>query len=331
MQNRNMNPIQPLPTAPREISVTLPISQAIDQVKRVLFQPFDLGRWFVIGFAAWLAHLGEQGFSGGNFGGGPHTGSDNLRREMEHAKEYVLSNLSWIIPLVVGIVILGFVLWILFTWLSSRGKFMFLHCIALNKAEIQTPWDQFAAAGQSLWLFRLGLGLVGMIVMLPLLGLIGVPIYRMVLRGAPSAGGIALAVGALLASILLAVAFAVVSKLTKDFVVPIMFRRGNKCLEAWRELRGLLREHFGSFVLYFLMQIVLGIGIGMLVLAVLLVTCCIAGCFLAIPYIGTVLFLPVLVFQRAYSLHFLAQFGPEYDVFPTPPATTTAPAGLAPT
>jgi molecular chaperone DnaJ len=28
-------------------------------VKRVLFQPFDLGKWFVIGFAAWLAHLGD--------------------------------------------------------------------------------------------------------------------------------------------------------------------------------------------------------------------------------------------------------------------------------
>jgi len=59
-----------------------------------------------------------------------------------------------------------------------------------------------------------------------------------------------------------------------------------------------------------------GISRGMLVVIVVLVTCCIAGCFLAIPYVGTVLLLPVLVFQRAYSLHFLAQFGPAYDVFP---------------
>jgi hypothetical protein len=28
--------------------------------------------------------------------------------------------------------------------------------------------------------------------------------------------------------------------------------------------------------------------------------------------------LPVLVFKRAYSLLFFAQFGPEYDVFPPP-------------
>ena len=71
------------------------------------------------------------------------------------------------------------------------------------------------------------------------------------------------------------------------------------------------------------MQIVLGIAIGLLVLVVVLATCCIAGCFLAIPYVGTVLLLPVLVFQRAYSLHFLAQFGREYDVF-TPDVTPTS-------
>ena len=78
---------------------------------------------------------------------------------------------------------------------------------------------------------------------------------------------------------------------------------------------GLLSGHIGNFILYLLFQIVLGIGIGMIVLAVVLATCCIAGCLLAIPYLGTVLLLPVLIFQRAYSLYYLAQYGPEYEVF----------------
>jgi hypothetical protein len=34
-----------------------------------------------------------------------------------------------------------------------------------------------------------------------------------------------------------------------------------------------------------------------------------------IPFLGTVLLLPVHVFRRAYSLHYLAQYGEEYDVF----------------
>ena len=42
------------------------------------------------------------------------------------------------------------------------------------------------------------------------------------------------------------------------------------------------------------------------------------------------LLLPVLVFNRAYALHYLAQFGPNYDVFtppsaPAPPVSTGGP------
>ena len=323
-----MNPIQPLTTQPADISVTAPISQALDRVKRVLFRPFDLGRWFVIGFGAWLAHLGEQGWiGGGNFGGGSHgggSGGGSLQREFEHAKDYVMSNLWWIIPVALAVVTLVLILWVVFTWLSSRGKFMFLHCVALNKAEVQAPWEKFAGTGNSLWRFRLGLGLAAMLVTLPLLALVIVPVFKMVMRDAPNAAAIVLAAGALLAFIVAAIAFAVVGNLTTDFVVPIMFLRGGKCLAAWGELRGLLKARTVSFVLFLLMRIVLNIAISLLVLVVVLATCCIAGCFLAIPFVGTVLLLPVRVFQRAYSLHFLAQFGREYDVFPPDVAPTSA-------
>ena len=49
-----MNLIQPVITQPVEISVVEPISPVLERVKRVLFQPFDLGKWFIIGFWAWL-------------------------------------------------------------------------------------------------------------------------------------------------------------------------------------------------------------------------------------------------------------------------------------
>ena len=50
-------------TQPANVSVTLPISPAIERVKLLLFRPFDLGKWFAIGFCAWLATLGQHGFS----------------------------------------------------------------------------------------------------------------------------------------------------------------------------------------------------------------------------------------------------------------------------
>jgi hypothetical protein len=107
-----------------------------------------------------------------------------------------------------------------------------------------------------------------------------------------------------------------------------MFLRGGRCLNAWRELFGLISANVGHFVLYLLFQIVLGIAISAIVLAAILVTCCCACCLMAIPYIGTVLLLPVLMFKRAYSAHYLAQFGREYDVFAVPAAPAP---GIMPT
>lgn len=304
------------------ISVTVPFSQAIDRVKLVLFRPFDLGKWLVIGFCAWLAQLGEQGFGGNfNFGGG-HDHGGNVRHEFEQAKEFVMNNLYWIIPVTIAVVTIGIALWLVFTWLNSRGKFMFLHCVALNKSEVVVPWQKFAHQGNSLFLFRILLGLIGTVLTLPLVAVILITIFHMIQRGEPSAGGILMSIGVMLVVIALAIVFTLIGKLTKDFVVPIMFLRGAGWRKGWGEFWGLLTANFGHFILYLLFQIVLALAIGAIVLVVVLATCCIAGCLLALPYLGTVLFLPVLVFSRSYSLHYLAQYGGDYDVFPPPVAAT---------
>ena len=43
--------------------MTLPVGQAMGRLKKVLFQSLDVGRWFVPGFCARLACLGEGGGS----------------------------------------------------------------------------------------------------------------------------------------------------------------------------------------------------------------------------------------------------------------------------
>jgi len=298
------------------VSVTFPVDQAIGRARRILFEPFDLGKWFVIGFCAWLAYLGEQGSGAGfNFGGPPGKGGGNVHDGLERARDYLMDNLYWIIPLVAGLVIVGMALWAVFLWLNSRGKFMFLHCVALNKAEVVEPWNKYAREANSLFWFRFALGLIGLALMLPFIALIGVSLYGMIASEQANAGGILSLMASGLALVLLAISFAVIHKLTLDFVVPIMYLRGKRCLDAWKEFRSLLGTNASRFVLYFLFQIVLAMAIGILIFMIVLITCCIAGCFLAIPYIGTVLLLPVLIFQRSYSLYYLAQYGSEYDCF----------------
>lgn len=324
-------PIGPVTNSHREISVVEPVSPALERVKTMLFKPFNLGKWFTIGFCAWLAQLGEGGGGGGggfnNFNGGnPDHFRDGFRSGWEHAREFTLNNLDWIIPLAVLVVVFLAGLWLLILWLSSRGKFMFLHCVALDRAEVVVPWVKFAREANSLFLFRVVLGIIGMVLVLPPVVFIAVLILRMVLRGEPDAAGIMIAIGLFLFFLAAAILFALIRKFTMDFVVPILFLRGGKCLAAWREFLGLLKLHAGQFILYILFQIVMGMAIGMIVLAAFLLTCCFC-CLALLPYVGTVVLLPVLVFQRAYSLHFFAQFGPLYNVFPPAPAAVP-PAGL---
>ena len=330
--------IAPLSPRPPEISVAEPITPAYERVKQMLFRPFDLGKWFTIGFCAWLAALGEAGgFNGGSFNNGSNHHYNNgsslgetLQQGYYQSRDYVLSNIAWIAPLAIFVVLLTLTLWVVMVWLSSRGKLMFLHCIATNKAEVQQPWTHYAGVANSLCWFRLGLGVVGMVVMLPLMALIAIIILKMVMAGEANAPAIMLAVGLFMVFLLLAVVFGIIQKFLEDFVVTILFLRGGTCCSAWREFGGLLMARPGQFALYILFQIVLAMVIGTLVLFAVLLTCCIAGCVMALPYVGTVLLLPVLIFKRSYALYYLAQYGPQYDVFPKLPPPPPAPSALVP-
>jgi hypothetical protein len=319
-----------MPTTPANVSVTIPVTQAIERVKLLLFRPFDLGKWFTIGFCAWLAHLGETGFQARYNFGSPHSGEgQGVREVFEHAREYVLANLFWILPLAAALFLIGLAIGVLFCWLRSRGQFMFLHCVALNQAEIGEPWHKFTREGNSLFLFRLGLAVAGMIPMLPLLVLVVVVIMRMADRGAPDAPGMLTLIAAVFMLIAVGMAFFVIAKLTTDFAVPIMFLRGATCLESWKELLGLISCQVPGFVLYLLFQVVLAMAVGVIVVMAIFATCCIAGCLMILPYLGAVVLLPVSIFKRSYSLHYLAQYGREYDVFP-PPMVTTIPGVVPP-
>jgi hypothetical protein len=305
---------------PPEISVIAPVSQALDRVKLVLFQPFDLGKWFVIGFCAWLAQLGESGGSYNFRVPGDHNrrGGGGFEQEFEQAKTFVLDNLHWLIPVVVAVVLLIMAVGVFITWLNSRGKFMFLHCVALNRADVEVPWRKYARPGNSLFWFRILLGLLSSVVMLPLAAGLAVFAVLTFVKGDVTPVAIAGFIGGVLVLLVFALVFFLIIKLTVDFVVPVMYLRGCGWQEGWGIMRRRLGAQVGDLLLYLLFQFVLAIITGTLVLLLMIITCC-ACCLMLLPYLGTVLLLPVFVFHRAYSLHYLAQFGREFDVFAPAP------------
>jgi hypothetical protein len=110
----------------------------------------------------------------------------------------------------------------------------------------------------------------------------------------------------------LAFGFGLLKSVIKDFVVPVMYLRNVRFLEALGVFRReVVPGHLGSLTVFYLLKILMAIGTTAVVVFVTCLTCCLAG----IPYIGSVVFLPFTVFFRSYSLCFLAQLGPQWSVF----------------
>jgi hypothetical protein len=306
------------------VSVVEPLTPAIERVKTILFRPFDFGKWLAIGFCAWLAELGKPKGGGGPGGGGRRPfpgGPTNLAEIVNRAKDdlasargYVEANLHWIIPLVIFGAVVGIIVWLLLLWLSSRGRFMFLHCVAENKAEVAVPWDKFSRHANSLFVFRVILGLINIVAVAAAI-FTGILLFTGAAMAGFKAGAGVGVIAVFVSTVSIGIVLLVVQKLTKDFVVPIMFLRTASCTTAWREFLELLSANTGRFVLYLLFQIVIGIVIGIVILSGMCITCGCACCFFAIPYVGTVVLLPVFAFVRSYSLCYLQQYGPAFDVF----------------
>jgi hypothetical protein len=82
-------------------------------------------------------------------------------------------------------------------------------------------------------------------------------------------------------------------------------------VKSFSIVAGLIVAHPGEILLYCLFWIVLALATVVVTCLATCATCCIA----AIPYVGTVILLPIFVLLRSFSLLFLRQFGTEYDVW----------------
>lgn len=301
------------------VSVIEPIGEAMNWMQDRLFNPFNLGEWFVFGFAWFLAGLAQFGGGGGNVnvGGGPDGtvgGGDPGAPPPDELLDQAVSVLSptVILMIVVGLLI-GFGVLALFIWLGSRGTFIFLDCTLRESAAITEPWSEYSELGNSLFRVRLAYFIISAIVGFLFVIGGGLGIYALVWDGNVSGGAIALIVFLVL---LMACAFILLSlfyQLLDDFVVQIMYRRDMYCWDAfqlfWREL---LSQYPGTFLLFYLMKFLLSIGAVFIMFIGGCLTCCIGF----LPYLKNVIFLPVGVFFRTYSIRMLAQFGSEWSLDP---------------
>jgi hypothetical protein len=299
-----------------------PLSPAIQRTRRILFEPFQLSKWLGLGFCSFL--MGSTPI-GSNPLGGLHGGANNdhstsgsgvgtslvdsgLSRFQQH-QALVLLVAAIVVAL---LLLLGLVL----TWLSSRGQFMLLDGVVRNRGAIVVPWREYRRKANSLFRFRVALGLGGLLVAIAILALwwlLNVGDWRGDLSGTQMVLHALSSVVVLLGLFAWILALMLISTLLSDFVVPAMYRHRLPIWPAWKlVIRKLLREHTGAVALYLVARLLLNGAMAMLAALATLLSCCLA----LVPYLGSVILLPLTVFQRLYPLAFLEQLGPDWQLLP---------------
>ena len=241
-----------------------------------------------------------------------------------------MAHLVLVITLGVLLFFLMLIIGVALQWVSSRGQFMFLDCVKRNTAEVAGPWRQCRRLGNNLFVFRF---LFGLTVLGALLGILAVGFLIAYADMAARRFDTAAIAGIVVAGVLLVVLVVgcgLLNQVITDFVMPIMYCRDIGVVAALRIFwEQLLPGNVAGFACFYLLRAALALGAGVFCCVAVCLTCCLA----AIPYLSAVVFLPVSVFFRSYSLCFLAQFGPEWQLLPadvTPASVPPPPIPSAP-
>src|ERR1700693_1427974 len=121
-----------------KIEIFKPFGEAFELMKKILFQPFDLKKWLVIGFAAFLASL--SGGVNGLFYWRTH--AKNAMAESLRKVESLGQMEWWMIALIIVAAVIILTLVLVLMWIGARGRFIFNDCIVHNRGAIVAPWTE---------------------------------------------------------------------------------------------------------------------------------------------------------------------------------------------
>ena len=287
-----------------------PFSKAWTRMNQALFKPFDIAKWFVLGFTAFLADLADGPHSNGIF-----NYKEDRFRDIEElpnrAWEWFADNPGWFIFIIIGIGLI-FVIGILVTWFSSRGKFMFLDNVVHNRAQVVNPWKEYRTEGNSLFLWRFIFGIICFAVF-AVVALIYIFSFR---RFFMDDFAIINIIGLILPILILVLIISYISLFLNNFVVPIMYKNRLNTMQAWGNFLIIFNQFPVQYIVYGIIMLFLYIFFIILVILTGVFTCCCGFLLVALPYIGSVATLPISYTFRAFSLEFLEQFGSDYKIFP---------------
>lgn len=309
----------------------LAMQQAWDRMKDILFRNASFARWMGMAFCVWISIIGmnEPNLAGEALIGRAQPDPALLRSKIEACTTPdqmmniyvdVLNQTTerareLLTPKLIGTALaIWLVLLAITCWLRARGAFMVMHRWHHPDATIAQSWAVGSGLGRSLFLFRLGFGLI-MGVLTVVIGIdFHVHVFAPLLGGAAFTGALATR-GCLLVmgiSLVLTV-WITVAILVTHFVVPIMYWRRVGLLAAWRAVMEFCNERPGAMTIYFTMYIIL-VHVALAALALgMCCTCCCVSYLLILPFLNGILLLPATIFFRGLGISFLRQWRPDLE------------------
>ena len=246
-----------------QIEIFKPFGEAFELTKKMLFQPFNFEKWLIIGFAAFLTHL-----NGGGFNGFRLPASNDWTKQTFSQPDSFRSFIDQIAPvwwILIGVAVLLFIaIFVVLTWIRSRGHFIFIDCIVRNRGAIVQPWKEYRVEGNSYFVFSLLwlLAFIGFFILVALMIIVPAIFISRHEHGT----------WVFLPLLLLLIIFPLFLLFVTlvQFVAPVMYRRRCKAWPAFNDLLSLLAQHLGVFVLYLLFGLVVGIAVA---IAIVTATC----------------------------------------------------------
>ncbi|MHB0999464.1 MAG: DUF7544 domain-containing protein [Armatimonadota bacterium] len=321
---------------------------ALDHTKEVLFKPFSLKKWLALGFVSLFAST-MGGSSGGDF---PDTDKISKNYDSSQGLQWIQHHWELLALATLAIIIIS----IFLVWISSVFNFIYTDQIVQNHGKIREPFARFKSLGTSYFWWSIVYGAaviiaIGVFVVLP--GLL------IAASGSTSALGIIAIIFAVIMLIVIVLASIIIGIFARDFVLPTMYVRNIRVMQAWHEVLPLLKENAGQLVVYLLLLIAIGIASAIIVLFAVLAAFLIifipAGILAAIGFmlwtafhltwttpiivlaviVGIIMIMvlilivqclsqPALVFARSFALAVLGQADPSLaTIHPsTPPSST---------
>jgi len=332
----------------KDIKIGEPLEKAFDRTIEYCFQPFQFSKWLVMGFVTWIIAMGQGGGASSSYNFNPTklgrvfsstttrstspnitstTTTGGFNSVFSQIKDFIDQNLTQeiiIIAIIVAVVslLVFLAIWLIMEWLRSRFQFIFLDNIVSNKYNIKAPWRDFKIQGNSLFKWSIFFTIISSIIILIMLGLtIGIPL-KMCWTSIQAEqllpeGKNGLIIGGifLFFTIITAIALAVINFIVIELLIPIMYRKRVKIMEAWRIFNPVFKENRGKIILFIIVYAIVTIAVGSVALVALFVIMFITCFFLClgfIPFVGgyitATIMLPVTIFYRMFSYEYIAQF-----------------------